>query len=53
MPTPDNMISSPLVAALDPRVDEKSVHDQMQNGDGSPPPDAPPEDIPEQPQPEK
>jgi MFS family permease len=53
VPTPDNMISSPLVAALDPRVDEKSVHDQMQNGDGSPPPEAPPEDIPEQPQPNK
>jgi MFS family permease len=26
---PDSMASSPLVAALDPRVDEQSVHDQM------------------------
>ncbi|WAH57401.1 MFS transporter [Pseudomonas silvicola] len=26
---PDSMTSSPLVAALDPRVDEQSVHDQM------------------------
>ncbi|MET1078224.1 MAG: MFS transporter [Pseudomonas sp.] len=29
VPTPDNMISSPLVAALDPRVDEQDVHQQM------------------------
>ena len=26
---PDSMTSSPLAAALDPRVDEQSVHDQM------------------------
>ncbi|MOA11588.1 hypothetical protein D3C78_1315380 [compost metagenome] len=35
---PDNMTSSPLVAALDPRVDEQVVQDQMQNG-ASPEPD--------------
>ena len=29
---PDSMSSSPLVAALDPRVDEQVVQDQMQNG---------------------
>ena len=28
---PDSMSSSPLVAALDPRVDEQSVQDQMQS----------------------
>jgi MFS family permease len=28
---PDNMTSSPLVAALDPRVDEQVVQDQMQD----------------------
>ena len=28
---PDSMSSSPLVAALDPRVDEQVVQDQMQN----------------------
>jgi MFS family permease len=28
---PDNMTSSPLVACLDPRVDEQVVQDQMQN----------------------
>jgi hypothetical protein len=27
---PDSMSSSPLVVALDPRVDEQVVHDQMQ-----------------------
>jgi hypothetical protein len=27
---PDSMSSSPLVAALDPRVDEQVVQDQMQ-----------------------
>lgn len=30
---PDNMTSSPLVAALDPRVDEQVVHDQMQDAE--------------------
>jgi MFS family permease len=29
---PDNMTSSPLVAALDPRVDEQVVQDQMLDG---------------------
>ncbi|MGE7959597.1 MFS transporter [Pseudomonas sp. NPDC089530] len=29
---PDSMASSPLVAALDPRVDEQVVQDQMQQG---------------------
>jgi len=29
IPTPDNMTSSPLCAALDPRVTEQVVHDQM------------------------
>ena len=29
MSMPDNMTSSPLVAALDPRVDEQIVHEQM------------------------
>jgi MFS family permease len=28
---PDSLASSPLVAALDPRVDEQVVHDQMQS----------------------
>jgi hypothetical protein len=28
---PDSMSSSPLVAALDPRVDEQVVQEQMQN----------------------
>lgn len=36
IPMPDNMTSSPLVAALDPRVDEHVVQEQMQ--DGNPPP---------------
>ncbi|MNG14435.1 hypothetical protein D3C84_981860 [compost metagenome] len=27
---PDNMTSSPLSAALDPRVEERTVHEQMQ-----------------------
>ncbi|WP_164171185.1 MFS transporter, partial [Stenotrophomonas maltophilia] len=27
VPTPDNMTSSPLVAALDPRVDEQAVQE--------------------------
>ncbi|MGE8499360.1 MAG: MFS transporter [Pseudomonas sp.] len=39
IPTPDNMTSSPLVAALDPRVDEQVVHDQMQDGNPPPPSD--------------
>lgn len=30
IPMPDSMSSSPLVAALDPRVDEQVVHKQMQ-----------------------
>jgi hypothetical protein len=29
---PSNMSSSPLVAALDPRVDEQVVQDQMLDG---------------------
>ncbi len=39
MSMPDNMTSSPLVAALDPRVDEQIVQDQMQT-----PPVVTPED---------
>ncbi|HLD66441.1 MAG TPA: MFS transporter, partial [Pseudomonas sp.] len=31
IPMPDSMTSSPLVAALDPRVDEQMVHEQMQD----------------------
>jgi MFS family permease len=31
VPMPDNMTSSPLSAALDPRVDEHMVQEQMQN----------------------
>jgi MFS family permease len=31
IPMPDNMTSSPLVAALDPRVDEQVVDDQMKD----------------------
>ncbi|WP_434572368.1 MFS transporter [Pseudomonas sp. Z3-8] len=41
---PDNMTSSPLVACLDPRVDEQVVQDQMQT---SPNPDVEPEPEPE------
>jgi MFS family permease len=41
---PDNMTSSPLVACLDPRVDEQVVQDQMQT---SPSPDVEPEPEPE------
>ena len=52
VPTPDNMTSSPLVAALDPRVDERAVHNQMQNGD-TPPPAPPTDDRPESSQPDK
>ncbi len=39
IPMPDSIASSPLVAALDPRVDEQVVHDQMQDhvSDGSEP----------------
>jgi len=33
---PDNMTSSPLVAALDPRVDEQVVQDQMQDDPAKP-----------------
>ncbi|MBA1250751.1 MFS transporter [Pseudomonas luteola] len=33
VPMPDSLASSPLVAALDPRVDEQVVHDQMQNAE--------------------
>lgn len=33
VPTPDNMTSSPLVAALDPRVDEQAVQEQMVDGE--------------------
>lgn len=38
IPMPDNMTSSPLVAALDPRVDEQVVHEQMQEGNPPAPP---------------
>ncbi|MFW9270040.1 MFS transporter [Pseudomonas sp. D2-30] len=41
---PDNMTSSPLVACLDPRVDEQVVQEQMQ---ASPNPDVEPEPQPE------
>jgi hypothetical protein len=48
---PDSMSSSPLVAALDPRVDEQVVQDQMQNPiepvpepEPEPEPDPSPED---------
>jgi MFS family permease len=37
---PDNMTSSPLVAALDPRVDEQVVQDQMLDGNVADMPDA-------------
>jgi hypothetical protein len=39
IPMPDSIASSPLVAALDPRVDEQVVQDQMQDhvSDGSEP----------------
>ena len=47
---PDSMSSSPLVAALDPRVDEQVVQDQMQNP-VSPEPSAQPESEPETDQP--
>lgn len=43
---PDSMSSSPLVACLDPRVDEQVVHDQMQNH-VSPEPEAEAEAEPE------
>jgi MFS family permease len=38
---PDNMTSSPLVAALDPRVDEQVVQDQMQDTPAEPEPAKP------------
>jgi hypothetical protein len=41
---PDSMSSSPLVVALDPRVDEQVVQDQMQTATE---PAAPPEHEPE------
>jgi MFS family permease len=31
IPMPDSTTSSPLTAALDPRIDEQAVHDQMQD----------------------
>ncbi len=37
VPMPDSMTSSPLVAALDPRVDEQDVQEQMQGGVDSTP----------------
>ena len=41
---PDNMTSSPLVACLDPRVDEQVVQEQMQNPvSNGPEPEAEPE----------
>ncbi|CAN7585867.1 MFS transporter [Pseudomonas solani] len=39
-------VSSPLVAALDPRVDEQVVHDQMGGDSFTPPPPAPEEPRP-------
>ncbi|WP_097084978.1 MULTISPECIES: MFS transporter [unclassified Pseudomonas] len=36
VPTPDNMTASPLVAALDPRVDEHVVQEQMHETDTPP-----------------
>ena len=47
---PDSMTSSPLVACLDPRVDEQVVQDQMQNPVNPEPdlePDAKPEPVTE------
>ncbi|ANH99507.1 MFS transporter [Pseudomonas koreensis] len=43
---PDSMSSSPLVAALDPRVDEQVVQEQMQNT-VTPEPESEPEPEPE------
>ncbi|MCF4992718.1 MFS transporter, partial [Pseudomonas gessardii] len=48
---PDSMSSSPLVAALDPRVDEQVVQDQMQTAAPEPGPEAKPEVEP-QPEPD-
>jgi hypothetical protein len=47
---PDSMSSSPLVAALDPRVDEQVVQEQMQNPvapEPEPQPDPEPEIQPD------
>ncbi|KAI2684681.1 MFS transporter [Pseudomonas sp. TNT3] len=49
---PDSMSSSPLVAALDPRVDEQVVQDQMQNPitlepEPEPEPESEPQEKPE------
>ena len=45
---PDNMTSSPLVACLDPRVDEQVVQDQMQNPvSAGPEPESEPETVTE------
>jgi hypothetical protein len=45
---PDNMTSSPLVACLDPRVDEQVVQEQMQNPvSNGPEPEAEPETVTE------
>ncbi|VVP96372.1 putative MFS-type transporter YcaD [Pseudomonas fluorescens] len=45
---PDNMTSSPLVACLDPRVDEQVVQDQMQNPVSTgPEPESEPETVTE------
>ncbi|MFF7708694.1 MFS transporter [Pseudomonas sp. NPDC007930] len=38
IPMPDNMTASPLAAALDPRVDEQVVEDQMKDGPANPVP---------------
>jgi hypothetical protein len=52
---PDSMSSSPLVAALDPRVDEQMVQEQMQTPvaepetDSEPPTDEPPFEGPPEP----
>ena len=40
---PDSMSSSPLVAALDPRVDEQVVQDQMQQSPATPDPELEPD----------
>jgi len=49
---PDSMSSSPLVACLDPRVDEQVVHDQMQSPPSEPNAESEPqsEAAPEEPE---
>jgi MFS family permease len=48
IPMPSNMSSSPLVAALDPRVDEQVVQDQMLDGNPAEVSDDDPVDAGEQ-----